>query len=282
MKMVKGWKNSYIPVIVIFALVLAALLAPSGMARHGIASAQDMDEQLLYGADGAGGNPANLYILNPRTGAVMRTIGPIGYGITGLAFEPRRGILYGSTGRQDPIAPCSLIRIDTRTGRGTLIGPLNCLWDGHKPHSAADISFHPRTGVLYGWMEPQFDDLATINLQTGQATIVGDSRLGTYGSGLAFSPKGTLYFTGDGDDDWLRTINPKTGKYTNVVIMSGTEGNEIGALAFGGDRNALYGVRSFGEGASKPGDLIIINTSTGQITSLGQTVPGFSAIAFSP
>jgi uncharacterized repeat protein (TIGR01451 family) len=44
--------------------------------------------QLLYGADGAQGNPANLYVLDPADGSVLQTVGPIGYSATGMAVDP--------------------------------------------------------------------------------------------------------------------------------------------------------------------------------------------------
>ena len=244
-------------------------------------------EQVLYAADGAGGNPdCNLYILDPATGAVLDTIGPIGYPVTGMAFGPD-GTLYGSTGRNTEGAPCSLITIDPLTGAGTLVGGLELgIENGEGPEcqSAADISFGP-DGTLYGWMEPYDDDLATINLGTGQATFVGDSWLSTWGSGLACSPGGTLWFAGDGDGSWLRTINPATGLPTDVVIMDGgeEEGYPIGALAFC-DNGTLFGSRKLGGGGGggTTCDLIIINTTTGHITSVGLSITDLDAIVFAP
>jgi hypothetical protein len=64
-------------------------------------------------------------LLNPATGAVVSTVGPIGFSVTGLAYDPVAGILYGSTGGNAGSNPRSLIRIDTTTGAGTLIGPFN-------------------------------------------------------------------------------------------------------------------------------------------------------------
>ena len=54
--------------------------------------------EVLYGADGAGGNASNLYILNPATGGTVSTVGPIGFAVTGLAIHPTTRVLYGSTG----------------------------------------------------------------------------------------------------------------------------------------------------------------------------------------
>src|SRR5262245_61989674 len=52
----------------------------------------------------AAGAPGELYIINQATGAMVQDIGPLNdslganYPITGLAFSPVTGVLYGSTG----------------------------------------------------------------------------------------------------------------------------------------------------------------------------------------
>ena len=58
-------------------------------------------------------------ILDPATGAVVTTVGPVGFSVTGLAVDPADGVMYGSTGFEvDPAG--SLITIDRDTGAGTL------------------------------------------------------------------------------------------------------------------------------------------------------------------
>ena len=67
--------------------------------------------QSLY-ASAAAGATGRLYRLNPATGAVIQDIGPLNdvtglnYPITGLAFHPTTGTLYGSTGN-NPVCNCS-------------------------------------------------------------------------------------------------------------------------------------------------------------------------------
>src|SRR5438552_884505 len=56
----------------------------------------------LYGATGSASLGGELFILNHRTGAVIKDVGPLvddlgnHYGITGLAFSSNE-VLYGST-----------------------------------------------------------------------------------------------------------------------------------------------------------------------------------------
>jgi hypothetical protein len=228
--------------------------------------------QTLYGADGSGGNPSNLYEIDRDTGAVVRTIGPIGFAVTGLAIHPETAELYGSTGGMDANNPGSTIKIDKATGDGTLIGdqiPADEV-------GAADITF-TSDGTLYGWSEAT-DDLVTINLAGGAATVVGESGAGTLGSGLSASPDDTLFFAGQLDVGNLRTVSRTTGLLTNVALMDGTVGDAINALAFD-NRGTLLGSRRLNNQLDR--DLIRINTSNGHITSLGPSVDRLDAIEFS-
>lgn len=248
------------------AIAVITLLATSApLARAGGA-------QVLYGADGAGGNPSNLYILNPATGAVVSTVGPIGFAVTGLAVHPTTGVLYGTTGNNSPASPGSLITIDTTTGAGTLVGdlvPAN--------EAAADITFGA-DGTLYGWLEAGTDDLITIDLVTGAATVVGDSSLGTAGAGLAGGAN-PVVLAGDGADGCLSLIDTGTGAVTDpcVATLDGTAGHQISALDYDAG-GTLYGVDLQISG-TRPAQLITI-AGSGAVTVAGATVDALDAIAF--
>jgi RTX calcium-binding nonapeptide repeat (4 copies) len=236
------------------------------------ASAPAATTQTLYGADGSGGNPSNLYEIDRDTGAVVRTIGPIGFAVTGLAIHPETAELYGSTGGNAPNDPGSTIKINKATGDGTLIGDQIPATDS----GAADITF-TSDGTLYGWSEGS-DDLVTINLASGAATVVGESGAGTLGSGLSASPDDTLFFAGQLDVGNLMTVSRTTGLLTTVALMDGTVGDAINALAFD-DRETLLGSRRLDNQLDR--DLITINTSNGHITSIGPSVARLDAIEFS-
>ncbi len=261
---------------------LAALVASccALLAFASLGSAQS----LLYGANGAGNNPSNLFILNPSNGGVVRTVGPIGFGVTGLAIDPTTGTLYGATGRNTGPGtgpnPGSLITINRTTGAGILVGDL-------RPNTdvVADLTFTP-DGQLYGWLEPSSttaDDLVSINKATGAATIVGDSGLSTYGSGLASNSAGVLYFAGEGESEALRTVNRTTGATTVVATLNGDAVLQrgISALAFD-PSGTLFGTRLPSDSPPFNSDLITINTSTGAITSKGPSVDRLDAIVFTP
>ena len=250
----------------LFAVVLAFL----GLCTQRAAA------EVLYGADGGGGNPdTNLYTLNPATGAVVSTIGRIGFAVTGFAFHPLTGVLYGTTGAMSPVSPNSLIRINTTTGAGTLVGP-------HGDGPVADIAFRA-DGTLFGWSEGS-DDLVTINTATGVLTIVADSGLGTFGDGMSFSRAGILFYCGEGNDGKLRTVNTATGLTTDVATLSGSPGeagDAISAAAFNSAGTFFAVDLKSTRGGSGAAFLVTIDTTTGAITNVGATVNGLDAIAFS-
>jgi hypothetical protein len=224
----------------------------------------------LYGSNGGGGTLGDLVILDPATGAVTTTVGPVGFSVTGLAVDPADGVLYGSTGAE--VSPeGSLITINKDTGAGTLIGTLA----GGDP--ASDLTF--RGGTLFGFIERTAKDLATIDKATGAATIVGDSGLtGTQGSGLAAAADGTIYYAGSQDNGVLRTLDPATGLPTNGPTLDGTCGAPIRALAFNA-AGTLFGVRKSG-GTCPQTQLITIDTASGHVAVVGDTLSDMDGIVF--
>jgi hypothetical protein len=244
-----------------------------GLAFSLAAAAPAFAAEVLYAADGAGGTTSNLYILNPATGAVVSTVGNIGFAVTGLAIHPSTGVMYGSTGRRSAASPHSLITINKTTGAGTLVGT----YIVGSLETMADLTF-TSDGTLYGWLEPASDDLYTINTATGAATLVGNAGISTSGSGLAASSTNVLFFCGDGDDGPLRTINRTTGLPTTVGIMNGTTGNAISALAFN-SAGTLFGARLAND-VGGTADLVTINTTTAALTVVGPSVVNLDAIVF--
>src|SRR6267143_331730 len=241
-----------------FALLLAAT------------TAEAQTRNILFGAVG-GGTLSDLFILNPANGSVIADLGPTGFSITGLRFDPTTGILYGSTANVGP-SRGSLITLNPITGTGTLVGSF-----GIANHTMADITF-TKNGTLYGWAEPQRDDLHIINKATGAATDVGNAGISTFGSGLSANSKDVLYYTGSGGTGPLRIIDKATGLPTTVATLSGAPlGNgPINALAFN-SADVLYGVQGTFGGTTH---LITINAVTGVITDLGTSLNGLDALAF--
>jgi hypothetical protein len=230
--------------------------------------------EILFVATGSGGLSGTLYTVDPGTGA-STPVGPIGYAVTGLAWDPGTSTLFGSTANNDATAPGSLITINTATGAGTVVGSYVL-----SSETMADLTFSG--GVLYGWAEPNSDDLYTINTSTGAATVVGNSGLSTFGAGLGASPGGVLYFTGNGNEGELRTVDSTTSLTTIVAFLSGSSGNEgeaIKALAFN-SAGTLYGVEGPSGGGGSAARLITINTSNGAMTTVGALPTATDALVF--
>src|SRR5689334_527512 len=156
----------------------------------------------LYAATSAGA-PGELYIINQATGAVVQDIGPLNdslgtnYPITGLAFSPVTGLLYGSTGNAGTV-DATLVKINPATGLVTVVGPYNAgpTNSGGTPTTMADIAFDA-AGNLYGVASIGGPSVYSINLGTGQATLVGANGVSTSttGGGLAISSSGVYYGT---------------------------------------------------------------------------------------
>jgi PEP-CTERM motif-containing protein len=237
----------------------------------------------LYAASAAGA-PGELYILNPSTGAMIQDIGPLNdaigtnYPITGLAFHPTTGVLYGSTGNAGAV-DALLVTINPATALVTLVGPFNAGPTNSMgtPTTMADIGFDG-AGNLYGVASIGGPNLYSINIATGQATLVGANGVSTSttGGGLAISPGGVFY--GTPTSSRYGTYNSGTGAYTNITNPAKPAGaGAYGALDF--DGSTLYGM-NVGPGSPPPTALVTINPTTGAVTLMGMSVNALDAIAF--
>ena len=251
--------------LMIVTLAFSCLVTPSAWSEAAV----------LYGANGAAGNPSTLFILNPANGSVVSTVGPIGFAITGLAVNPLNGDLYGSTANLDSTAPGSLIKINKATGAGTLVGSF-----GISGHTMADLTFG-QDGTLYGWAEPSRDALHTINLVTGLATRVGTATFpgNTFGSGLAASAD-AIVFTGRGGLGPLARVSRTTGAAVITAFLDWELNGPIAALAFGPD--GLFGMGISPVTGDPTSFLLRINPGTGHVSVLGQSINFGDAIAFDP
>jgi len=205
-------------------------------------------------------------------------IGDAGTAITGLAFRPSTGVLYGATGATASIAvgnqtipSGALVVVDTTSGIATSVGSF-----GLGGSTLSDLAFDPISGTLYGWSAGAGGDLHTVNLLTGTATLVGESGLTLQGgNGLAIDAAGTLYLAGDGTTGLLHTINKTTGQSIGSVQLTGyPTALNISALAFSG--NSLFGI------TKTSNDLILIDPASGVVTTIGVVGSSIDAIAFAP
>jgi len=255
-----------------------------------LALATRADAQVLYGSTASGG-PGELFILNPANGAMITDVGPLhdsggtNYAITGLAFNPVTGVLYGSTANTVVATSARLVTINPANALVTVIGQYNAGPTGSNSHgqtvgaTMGDLAFDS-AGNLFGIGSIGGPTLYSVNITTGKATAVGPSGLsgGTAGGGLAVSPSGVLFgspnsFTATGAE--FGTYNPTTGAYTQIANITTPAGAGTGYAGFAFLGNVLYG-----DDLGTPAHLVTINTTTGAVTDLGASVVGLDAIAF--
>lgn len=262
-------------------MVTLQRLAWVGVAASIVAGAQ---AESLYAASAAGG-AGRLCILNASNGAVIQDIGALNdatganYGITGLAFNPITGVLYGSSANADPGTRAKLVTINPLTAAVTLVGNFNAGPTNASgvPATMADIAFDSQ-GNLFGIGSIGGPQLYSINTATGQATVIGSTGLtSTTGGGLAISAGGTFFGTPTASR--FGTYNSGTGTYTNITNPVKPVGGAYAALAFNA-AGTLYGL-NLGSGSPPPTHLVTMD-SAGNVTDLGASLNSLDAIAFGP
>src|SRR5215468_7373429 len=146
---------------------------------------------VLYVAKGTFGVAGILFTIDPATGAVLTTVGPLNdangnhYGMAGMKYHPITGIFYGVTMDSSPTDPNYLVIIDPATALVTPIGPLGWV--------LTDIAIDPTTGIMYA-VSGFNQKFYTVNTATGQAFQTGSTALGYQnGGGLAADMTGNIY-----------------------------------------------------------------------------------------
>lgn len=207
--------------------------------------------------------------------------------VSGLACSPD-GTLYGSL---EAAGGGALITLDRTSGAGSLVGPTGA---SLVPGLAFDS-----TGSLFASLDAsasgEADSLATIDPNTGDATIVGAYGAGiTQMDGLAFDASDVLYgSTGNGDTfgpgPALYTIAVENGQATRIGRIvndaNAPVAHHVSGLTFLADGRLLASVRCDGceiedpncPGACFPvggGEIIEINPATAVATPLGSTHAG--------
>ncbi|MEO6033887.1 MAG: PEP-CTERM sorting domain-containing protein [Verrucomicrobiota bacterium] len=236
----------------------------------------------LYASTAAGGL-GELYVINPATGGLAQDVGPltdgvsVNYAVTGLAFNPITGLLYGSTGNANAATAAKLISINPNTASVTVIGSF-AAGNAGNPATMADIAFDS-SGNLFGIGSVGGPQLYSINLFTGKATLIGGTGLtSTSGGGLAISSGGLLYGTPTATR--FGTYDPNTGAFANIASPNLPVGGAYAALSFDA-AGVLYGL-DLGPGPALLSHLVTINPNTGAVTDIGQSITSLDAIAFQP
>jgi hypothetical protein len=255
---------------------------------------------VYYIATGGTLNGGSLYTVDPATGAAT-LIGPLldssgnQYALTGLAFQPGTGVLYGSTSFDSNNSTNSghLVLVNPTTALVTDIGSFGLSPYSNTnslPTTCADIKFDPTSGILYclhsgGFSSSSDRWLYTVSLTTGVATKVGTgSAPYSGGEGLAANSAGTLYATPDGNTPSpnLYTVDKTTGNQTVVGPLGPqavtTRYHEVDALDFN-SAGVLFGILTTVSCCPQHTKWVTIDTSTGTLTVIGPSVDSADALA---
>ncbi len=210
-------------------------------------------QQQLFGAEnrtttppmlsitGAGGRCSFLVRLNQSTGAVEQSFGFILLNnapttcmrMSDFDFNPANGVLYGvgpANSTQDGLFTISL----TSPPVATLVGIIdpacktNCLERG-------GLAFRD-DGALF--LVSVDGDLAQLN--PANASVIGSvTALNTNCADSAtFRNSDDLLYIGECDGDSLSTVDESTGL---VTLLNASPGEDLGSLAFCGDRGGIIG-----------------------------------------
>ena len=157
---------------------------------------------ILLGVSGNGSSsPGDLFTVNETTGEVILVNDVINSaGFSGVAINSGRQMYASSIAGLGTTS--ELYKLNPETGAIiSNIGPISAPGG---PISIGDLDFQPLTDVLYGIRSnadraSKGGEIYTIDLLTAAATLVGASDPVGSSGGLAFSPDGTLWRTGNTD-----------------------------------------------------------------------------------
>jgi hypothetical protein len=228
-----------------------------------------------------------LFVLNSTNGSQVQDVGPLNdvtglnYPITGLAFHPTTGVLYGSTGNNPAATAGRFVTIDPATAQVTFIGQFNAgpTNDEGTPATMTDLAFDS-AGNLFGVGSIGGPQLYSINIATGQATVIGASGItSTSGGGLAISSGGVFYGTPTASR--FGTYDTTTGVFTNIAAPN-RPGNAGALAALDFDPSGVLYAMHSAPGSPPPTNLVTIDPATAMVTLLGTSVIALDAIAFRP
>lgn len=246
------------------------ILAPAAALLTGICSVPAL-AATLYGAigDGDTGGGSTLVQIDPATGAVLDTIGSVGFLVNGMAWVGAESTLYASTSGNDATCPRGLITIDLTTGSGTVIG---C---GASSGQAPALLTANSSGQLYSWLEPSSDDLILWDKNAGTYSApIGESGLNTGRHTLSFDNSDVLYLLNY--DNAAYTIDTTTGDSTYLDDVPFPDEAHHGD--FNPDDGLLYAIDA--GGGSNPRNIVVLNTTLLSVQATLPTADNLHVLAF--
>lgn len=239
--------------------------------------------ETLYAASVRGYNAGSeevglgvLYVIDPATaaatriGAIRSTDDKTPLGITGLAFHPTTGVLYGITAGLSPNIPHSLVTVDPKSGEAKIVGPLGVI--------GSDISFDS-DGKLHMWV-PSLRQIGLVNLDTGAVKLLGEPGAAGPTGGLSIDKSGDILVAGSGASPRIDILDPQSGELKRGPPLLNAPYAAINSLTTS-SRGVLYAVNS-NLGAPASTRLVTIDRKTGEVSNIGALPPDTDALAFRP
>ena len=285
------------------AILIAILTAAVLVAAVPQASAQTPPpgQPVLLGTIGACNNvtqggpcteTSTLVQIDPRTGALVSVIGPVGYSVNGLSWDATSNKLYATTSVGD-VSFHGLITIDPNTGQGTPVDASVVNYGlaitpgtlGSPVHSIAIDSngyavawydeFPPPAGVT--------DTFVTINKLTGVGVEFDNTGINTGQNGLAFAKHDLLWnidspkLVGSVVTQTAYLLDPTNGHPLDARDVSPPTAAALGDFDPVGNKYYGLNFQAFGSGTTF---LMEVNLKKGTVTTVGQTVDFLHVIAF--
>jgi hypothetical protein len=245
---------------------------------------------VLFGTTGACDNvtqggpcteTSTLVQVDPRNGALVTTIGPVGFTVNGLSWDPTSNKLYATTALGDVVFH-GLITIDPATGAGTPVNlsvanfglPADPNFGGSPIHSISIDS----AGNMVGWYNRApapgvTDTFVRIDKATGIATAFDNTGISTRTNGLSFAKHDFLWNINAGI---AYLLDPADGKPVASETLSPLKTAAIGD--FNPVGNQYYGL-NFVPG-TPTAFLVVVDVKKGTATTVGQTVDDLHTLAF--
>jgi hypothetical protein len=276
-------------------LVLAAVIATSPLAWGQNPSGPS---PMLLATTGACNNltpggpctqQSTLVQLDPATGQLLHMIGPVGYTVNGLAWDPKSETLYATSSVGD-IVFHGLITIDPATGLGTPVDAT--VVNFGLPGAASPI--HSITiganGKIVGWYD-EFappvgvtDTFVQIDKKTGIATEHPNTGIDTSQNGLAFDQGNNLWnidspkFNNGVTTQTAYLLNPVHGNPTFSRPLSPPTAAALGG--FSPADGLYYGLNFVAFSHVRTTFLVTVDLSTGVVNTVGQAFDDVHVIAF--
>lgn len=277
--------------ILITILAVVALALPQASAQN-----PPPGNPILLGTTGSckntlPGGPctetSTLVQIDPSNGVLVAVIGPIGFTVNGLAWDPTTDTLYATTAIGDT-AFHGLITIDPATGAGTPVNPSVHnfgLAGADSPIHALTIDSNGHLAAWYDEFPPPAgitDTFVTIDKTTGIATEFDNTGINSNQNGLSFDKKDLLW-----NIDAPKNVN---GVVTQTAYMIDPANGQTlheqlltppipAALGDFNPIDKLYYGLNFAPFSPQTA-LVVVDLKRGTVSAVGATVDDLHTLAF--